>query len=176
MIDPTTGMANFNAIQIRLKPGADLDVVRDLLRRTLPCAQVYMVSTWRDKEGRTAGGRADGNDRAQHALVLDHRRGRLRHPGDLLHDRGRKDPRHRHPEVARRHGLGHHEDLSRSTGLSSGIVGAGVGMGIGLLFVRYINEIADLLGRVTGQPVFDPSIYYFQKIPTIVEGPRCRSS
>ena len=28
---------------------------------------------------------------------------------------------------------------------------------------------ADLLGRITGQPVFDPSIYYFQKIPTIVE-------
>jgi lipoprotein-releasing system permease protein len=54
-------------------------------------------------------------------------------------------------------------------GLSLGIVGASVGMVLGLLFVRYINEIADLLGRITGQPVFDPSIYYFQKIPTIVE-------
>ena len=40
---------------------------------------------------------------------------------------------------------------------------------LGLLFVDYINEIADLLGRLTGQPVFDPSIYYFHKIPTIVE-------
>jgi lipoprotein-releasing system permease protein len=54
-------------------------------------------------------------------------------------------------------------------GLSLGVVGASVGLGLGLLFVRYINEIADLLGRITGQPVFDPSIYYFQKIPTIVE-------
>jgi lipoprotein-releasing system permease protein len=36
--------------------------------------------------------------------------------------------------------------------------------------VRYINEFADLLGRLTGRPVFDPSIYYFQKIPAIVEG------
>ena len=53
--------------------------------------------------------------------------------------------------------------------MSLGIVGASVGLGLGLLFVRYINEIADLLGRITGQPVFDPSIYYFQKIPTIVE-------
>ena len=44
-----------------------------------------------------------------------------------------------------------------------------LGLGIGLLFVKYINEIADVLGRVTGRPVFDPSIYYFQKIPTIVE-------
>jgi lipoprotein-releasing system permease protein len=54
-------------------------------------------------------------------------------------------------------------------GLSLGIVGSGVGMILGLLFVANINEIADLLGRITGQPVFDPSVYYFYKIPTIVE-------
>ena len=42
-------------------------------------------------------------------------------------------------------------------------------MVIGLLFVAYINEIADLLGMITGQEVFDPSIYYFQQIPTIVQ-------
>ena len=41
-------------------------------------------------------------------------------------------------------------------GLSLGLVGSGVGLGIGLLFVRYINSIADLLALVTGQPVFDP--------------------
>jgi len=35
--------------------------------------------------------------------------------------------------------------------------------------VRYINEIAKVLGEITGRPVFDPSIYYFYKIPTIVE-------
>ena len=53
-------------------------------------------------------------------------------------------------------------------GLSLGLVGSGVGMVLGLLFVRYINEIADVLARITGQPVFDPSIYYFYKIPAIV--------
>ncbi len=37
-------------------------------------------------------------------------------------------------------------------GLSLGMVGSGVGMLIGLLFVIYINPIADLLGTVTGQP------------------------
>ena len=56
-------------------------------------------------------------------------------------------------------------------GLCLGIVGSTVGMALGLLFVRYINEIADLLGKITGTPVFDPSIYYLQKIPTIVEWP-----
>jgi lipoprotein-releasing system permease protein len=51
-------------------------------------------------------------------------------------------------------------------GLSLGLLGSGVGMVLGLLFVININEIADLLGKATGRPVFDPSIYYFQKIPT----------
>jgi lipoprotein-releasing system permease protein len=53
-------------------------------------------------------------------------------------------------------------------GLSLGLVGSGTGMIFGLLFVRYINQIANLLARVTGRPVFDPSIYYFYKIPAIV--------
>lgn len=54
-------------------------------------------------------------------------------------------------------------------GLSLGAVGAGAGMVLGLVFVAYINQIADWLGKLTGRPVFDPSIYYFYKIPTIVD-------
>ena len=54
-------------------------------------------------------------------------------------------------------------------GLSLGLVGSGVGLVLGLLFVRYINEIADLLGKIMGHEVFDPSVYYFFKIPTIVD-------
>ena len=54
-------------------------------------------------------------------------------------------------------------------GLSLGLVGSGVGLILGLVFVANINEIADLLGRITGQPVFDPAIYYFYKIPTLVD-------
>jgi lipoprotein-releasing system permease protein len=49
------------------------------------------------------------------------------------------------------------------------MVGAGSGLAIGLLFVIYINEIAGLLGRITGREIFDPSIYYFYKIPTIID-------
>jgi lipoprotein-releasing system permease protein len=56
-----------------------------------------------------------------------------------------------------------------SYGLTLGVVGSGVGLVGGLLFVKYINEIADGLGKLTGQKVFDPSIYYFYRIPTIVE-------
>ncbi len=56
-----------------------------------------------------------------------------------------------------------------SYGLSLGLVGSGVGMVLGLLFVAYINEIADCIGWMTGHEVFDPTIYYFNSIPTIVE-------
>ena len=55
-----------------------------------------------------------------------------------------------------------------SYGLSLGTVGSGVGMMLGLLFVYFINEIAAALEWVTGREVFDPTIYYFQEIPTIV--------
>jgi lipoprotein-releasing system permease protein len=55
-----------------------------------------------------------------------------------------------------------------SYGLALGTLGAGAGLILGLIFVHYINQIADLLSIAMGQEVFDPSIYYFYKIPTIV--------
>lgn len=55
-----------------------------------------------------------------------------------------------------------------SYGLLLGITGSGVGLVGGLVFVRYINQIAGLLERLTGQVVFDPTVYYFKDIPTTV--------
>ncbi|MDB5350833.1 MAG: ABC-type transport system, involved in lipoprotein release, permease component [Planctomycetota bacterium] len=54
-------------------------------------------------------------------------------------------------------------------GLSLGIVGSGVGMLGGLLFVWNINAIEKWLSKVTGRKVFDDAIYYFPEIPTKVE-------
>ena len=53
-------------------------------------------------------------------------------------------------------------------GVSLGSVGTGAGIILGLVFVRYINEIADMVGKITGQEIFDPTIYYFSEIPTII--------
>ena len=39
----------------------------------------------------------------------------------------------------------------------------------GLLFVHYINEIEKLLSVILKHKVFDDSIYYFDRIPTLVE-------
>jgi lipoprotein-releasing system permease protein len=54
-------------------------------------------------------------------------------------------------------------------GLLLGAVGSGVGMVGGLLFVRYINEIEKALSVVMHRKVFDDTIYYFDKIPTVVQ-------
>ncbi len=55
-----------------------------------------------------------------------------------------------------------------SYGLGLGVVGSSAGVVLGLLFVRYINEIEDVLSWITGRKVFDEKIYYFFEIPTSV--------
>lgn len=55
-----------------------------------------------------------------------------------------------------------------SYGLSLGIVGSGVGTILGLLFVVNINKIARGIEWISGREVFDPTIYYFSEIPTIL--------
>ena len=56
-----------------------------------------------------------------------------------------------------------------SYGFSLGLVGSGVGMLGGPLFVKYINQLAKLIELLTGQEVFDPTVYYFQEIPTVIQ-------
>jgi lipoprotein-releasing system permease protein len=55
-----------------------------------------------------------------------------------------------------------------SYGLALGLVGSGVGVVLGLVFVRYINEIEGFLSVILGRKVFDERIYYFPTIPAEV--------
>ena len=101
MINPQTGVASVTSIQIKLKPGADLNAARDKLRESLSDRVVPLSDSDLERHARTAvGGRADGNDDLEHLVVLDHRRRRFRHPGHILHDCRRKDTRHRHAQGA----------------------------------------------------------------------------
>jgi lipoprotein-releasing system permease protein len=54
-------------------------------------------------------------------------------------------------------------------GLALGIVGSGVGMVSGLIFVWNINTIESWLTWMTGHKVFDQRIYYFPTIPTSIQ-------
>lgn len=167
MIDPTTGVGKFTSIQIKLRPGADADKIRDQLRDIFP-AQLYGVSTWRDKQGALLAAvqmetavlnvllfmiiavAGFGILAIFYMIVVE----KTRDIG-ILKSLG-----------ASGQGV---MGIFLGYGVSLGVVGAGVGLALGIAFVIYINEIADLLGRVTGQPVFDPSVYYFHKIPTVID-------
>jgi lipoprotein-releasing system permease protein len=167
MVDPTTKIANCNAIQIRLNVGADLNMVRDLLRDSFP-PQIFKISTWRDKEGALLAAvqmetlvlnvllfliiavAGFGILAIFYMVVFE----KTRDIG-ILKSLG-----------ARGWGI---LGIFLTYGVSLGMVGAGVGLGMGMLIVPYINEIANWIAWICGRPVFDPSIYYFQKIPTIVE-------
>jgi lipoprotein-releasing system permease protein len=54
-------------------------------------------------------------------------------------------------------------------GLLLGLVGASLGTSLGVTFTVYINEIEKVIGKVTGQEIFDRKIYYFDQIPTDIQ-------
>jgi lipoprotein-releasing system permease protein len=54
-------------------------------------------------------------------------------------------------------------------GFLMGVLGSAGGAFGGLLVVRYIDTVAGWISTLTGRPVFDPAIYLFPNIPTLVD-------
>jgi lipoprotein-releasing system permease protein len=167
MIDPSTGVGNVTSIQIKLKDPADGDLVRDRLRAVFP-PQVYGIATWRDKQGPLLA--AVSMETAilnvlLFLIIAVAGFGILAIFFMIVVEKTRDIGILKSLGAPARGVMG----IFLAYGISLGLVGSGAGMVAGLLFVIYINEIADLLGYVTGHEVFDPSVYYFQKIPTIIE-------
>ncbi len=166
MIDPQTGIPSVNSIQIRLKPGAELNVVRDRLRKAFP-AEMYAISTWRDKQGPLLSA-VDMEMAVLNILlfliIAVAGFGILAIFFMIVVEKTR--------DIGILKSLG-----AGSTGIAGiflgyglflGLVGAGVGLALGLAITWNINAIRVGVEWCTGQRVFDPSIYYFFKIPTIV--------
>jgi lipoprotein-releasing system permease protein len=166
MIDPQTGIPSVNSIQIKLKDGADLETVRNRLRKAFP-AELYAVSTWRDKQGPLLSAvdmemavlnillfmiiavAGFGILAIFFMIVVE----KTRDIG-ILKSLGAGAP-----------GIA---GIFLGYGLFLGLVGAGAGLALGLAITWNINVIRAGVEWFTGQRVFDPSIYYFFKIPTIV--------
>jgi lipoprotein-releasing system ATP-binding protein len=167
IIDPATKIGNVSTIQIKLKPGVDPDMVRDILRDNFR-PELYGVYTWRDKQGALLA--AVQMERTVLNILLFFiiavaGFGILAIFFMIVVEKTRDVGILKSLGASSRGILG----IFLGYGLSLGIVGAGVGLTIGLLFVSNINQIRDLLEHITGQPVFDPAIYYFYKIPTIID-------
>jgi len=167
MIDPATGNARVTSIQIKLKNEADGELVRDKLKAVFH-PQLYRVSTWRDKQGPLLA--AVQMETAilnvlLFLIIAVAGFGILAIFFMIVVEKTKDIGILKSLGASARGVMG----IFLGYGLSLGAVGAGGGLALGLLLVRYINEVADFLGWITGHKVFDPSIYYFYKIPTIVE-------
>jgi lipoprotein-releasing system permease protein len=163
------GVGRFNAMLIKLKPGVDNDAARDKLIESgeFP-SPFYMIQTWQDRQGALL---AAVNMETAILNVLLFMIIAVSGFGILAIFFMIVVEKTRDIGILKALGAsgGGIMGVFLSYGITLGTVGSGVGMAIGLVIVRYINEIADLLGRLTGRPVFDPSIYYFYRIPTLTD-------
>ena len=50
-------------------------------------------------------------------------------------------------------------------GASVGVLGTFIGFVLGVLFCQYINDIRLFIQHITGQTLFDPTIYYLESLP-----------
>lgn len=166
-INPQTGIGNFNSIMIRLKPGADLDAVRDRLRQRFP-SQLFVVSTWRDKQGALLAAVQIETivlNLLLFLIVAVAGFGILAIFLMIVVEKTR--------DIGILKSLGATGSgimtIFLTYGISLGIVGAGVGVALGFLIITYINQIAEFLGEMVGLKMFDPSVYFLNEIPTIVD-------
>ena len=168
MIDPMSNVGAVTSIQVKLKKGADLAAARDALRDEFPPTESYVqVNSWRDTQGPLLAAvqmettilnvllfmiiavAGFGILATFFMIVVEKTRDigvlkSLGAPGSGI------------------------ASIFLGYGVLLGSVGSGAGVICGLLFVWKINEIARILEWFTGREVFDPTVYYFDSIPTII--------
>ncbi len=167
MVDPLSGAASVSSIQIKTKPGTDLARLRDRLIAYCPPELALTIQTWQDTQRPLLNavnleltilnillfliiGVAGFGILATFFMIVVEK---TRDIG-ILKSLG-----------APGRGV---MSIFLGYGLSLGTVGTGVGILLGLVFVWNINAIADLIQNITGTEVYDPMIYFFDEIPTIV--------
>src|SRR5262245_6716291 len=169
MIDPKSGIGAVTTIQLKLKAGVDLNSARDKLRARFPVEQFgYRIQTWRDMQGPLLAAVQMETTLLNILLFLI-----IAVAGFGILATFFMIVVEKTKDIGILKALGAPSrgvmSIFLNYGFSLGLVGSGAGMIGGLLFVMYINDIAKLIEVVTGQEVFDPTIYYFERIPTDVE-------
>jgi lipoprotein-releasing system permease protein len=169
MVDPVNGIRSVTSIQIRLRKGANLEACRDKLRNRFPPAEwPFRVLTWKDMQGSLLAAVQMETTLLNILLFMI-----IAVAGFGILSTFFMIVVEKTKDIGTLKALGATStgimQIFLNYGLSLGAVGGGVGAVLGLLFVININGIAQLIETVTGQEVFDPTIYYFSKIPTIIE-------
>ena len=167
MIDPVSKERAFTTIQIKLKDYAHADEVVERLRAAFPPG-LYSVRTWEQKQGPLLAAVAVESAILNVLLFLIIAVagfGILAIFYMIVVEKTR--------DIGILKALGASSGgvltIFMSYGLALGIVGSGVGVLLGLLFVWNINWIEGALTWATGRKVFDERIYYFPEIPTDIQ-------
>ncbi|MCL2348406.1 MAG: FtsX-like permease family protein [Planctomycetaceae bacterium] len=167
MIDPQSGKRFATQILIKAKPGVDLEKLRDTIRGEFS-PYLYSVMTWKDQESTLIDAvtmetqllnvllfliiavAGFGILAIFYMIVLE----KFRDIGIM--------------KALGASGFGIMQ-IFLAYSLTLGLVGAALGTIIGLQIVWNINTIAHWLSFILGHEVFDPSIYMFSQIPTLLE-------
>ncbi|MFT5302458.1 MAG: lipoprotein-releasing system permease protein [Mariniblastus sp.] len=168
MVDPLSGEGSVSTIQIKLKEGADLNAVRDKLIAQFPPEYTnYDIRTWQDAQRPLLSAVKMELTILNILLFLI-----IAVAGFGILATFYMIVVEKTKDIGILKALGAPSrgvmSIFLGYGMSLGTVGTGVGIVIGILFVKYINEIADLVAIVSGQEVFDPEIYMFTEIPTMI--------
>jgi lipoprotein-releasing system permease protein len=152
------------SIQIKLKDYADAPAVKTRLAELFPDSH-YMVQTWEDKQGPLLAAISieKGILNVLLFLIIGVAGFGILAIFSMI-------------VVEKTRDIGILKALGASNGgimkiflgysLLLGVVGAGMGTALGMAITLHINEIEKFISRVTGQDIFDRSVYYFDKIPT----------
>lgn len=169
MIDPVSDRRSVSSIQIKLREGTNLIAARDRLRDAFPVHVFpFQVQAWKDLQGPLLAAVQMETTILNILLFMIIAVAGF---GILATFFMTVIEKTRDIGILKALGApcGGVMSIFVGYGVSLGVVGSGVGMVLGLLFVAYINKIAELVEHITGHEVFDPTIYYFQEIPTIVQ-------
>ena len=163
------GRGAVNAVQVKVKPGVDIDVLSSKLQTALERLRpmAFKVETWEQKQGPLLAAVAIEQSILNILLffiIAVAGFGVLAIFSMIVVEKTR--------DIGVMKALGASTSGIRGIflgyGLLLGLVGSGVGMIAGLLFVANINTIEKGLSKILGHKVFDDTIYYFNEIPTLV--------
>ncbi|MCL2005209.1 MAG: FtsX-like permease family protein [Planctomycetaceae bacterium] len=169
MVDAESGEYTVTQILIKAKPGADINEIRDRLRNFF-IIERYSINTWRDDQEQLLNAIFTELAMLNVLLFLIFAVagfGILAIFYMIV--------------IEKQKDIGILKALGASSfgvmqiflyySLLLGVVGCALGLGLGLLFVKYIQEIALVLSYVLQRDIFSPEVYSFYEIPTVVDIP-----
>ncbi len=167
MIGPD-GKKMASQILIKAKPGVDINALRDRLQAAPEFSNQFMIKTWRDSQANMLEAVAIELGVLNVLLFLIIAVAGF---GILAIFFMIVVEKTRDIGILKSLGAGGSGvmQIFLYYGLALGLLGSGLGLILGIVFVKNINALAGLLSKIMGHDVFNPEIYNFYEVPAIIE-------